>query len=67
MWRLYDYDLPCLPHVFIPLLVICLLKSYENWEKEDIKKHLIKKHNLNRIREKEESFVHCTWPKGTES
>ena len=53
---MYGYTLlPCLPYVFIPRLMICLHESYENWEKEDKKKHWIKKHNLNRVREKKKA------------
>ena len=42
-------------------MAICLYESYDNWKKEEIKKHWIKKYNLNKAREKQESFEHCTY------
>ena len=49
----------CLPSVFVPQLVICLHESYENWEKDEIKKHSMKtEHNFSKARAKEKSFVH---------
>ena len=43
-------DLPCLPYVFIPHLVICLHESYENWKKEEIGHLGLKKHDLDEAR-----------------
>ena len=52
-----------LAHIWFTLfaMVICLYESYDNWKKEEIKKHWIKKYNLNKAREKQESFEHCTY------